>query len=134
MTLDEQTSDQVLAEAHLAGVDRAFLGVVDRWLEEPLRGCTRGAVREASFVLAELLSNAFRHARPPFAVRVALPQLGGALRLEVHDGMASSTTGWPLGSGLRVVRALCPDWGIEHEPDGKAVWAELPILVSPADV
>lgn len=124
---------RLLGEARFTDADPDFHAEVHRWLETPLRGCTRGAVKEAAIVLGELVANAFRHAQPPFTVRLTLPEPGTAVRLEVHDGTESPATGWPLGKGLLVVRGLCPDWGIEHRPDGKAVWAELPLLVTPSD-
>jgi hypothetical protein len=123
---------RLLGEASLAAADEEFLAGLCRWVEEPLSGCTPGAVREATIVLGELVANAYRHAEPPFQVRLTLPEPGTAVRLEVHDGTASPATGWALGRGLHLVRGLCPDWGVEHRPDGKAVWAELPVLVPPA--
>ena len=122
---------RVLGEARLTDADEEFVTGLRHWLETPLRGCTPGAVREASIVLGELVTNAYRHAAPPFEVLLTLPRPGTAVRLEVHDGAASPATGWSLGRGLLVVRGLCPDWGVEHHPDGKAVWAELPVLVPP---
>ncbi len=131
MTPDRTGSAHVLGEVSFAGVDPDFLTEVRSWVEAPLRGCTEGAVLGAAVVLGELVTNAFRHARPPFAVRLILPRSGSVVRLEVRDGMPSPTAGWPLGKGLRVVRTLCPDWGVEHQVDGKAVWAELPLLTRP---
>jgi len=125
------TGDRLLGEARFQAADEAFLAGLRDWLETPLLGCTPGAVAEAAIVLGELVTNAFRHARPPFLVRLTLPGPGNAVRMEVHDGTATPATGWPLGKGLLVVRGLCPDWGVEHRPDGKGVWAELPLLVAP---
>ncbi|MCT2584416.1 ATP-binding protein [Actinophytocola gossypii] len=122
---------RVLARARLPDVDPEFLADVRRWLKSPLHGCTPGAVREAAVVLGELLGNAFRHARPPFTVEVSLPSPGTAVRMAVHDATPSPAAGWPLGRGLTIVRRLCPDWGVERDADGKAVWAELPVLVAP---
>jgi len=122
---------RVLARARLPGADPEFLADLRRWLEAPLRGCTPGAVREAAVVLGELLGNAFRYAQPPFGVEVSLPSPGTAVRMEVHDTTPSAAAGWPLGRGLLIVRRLCPDWGVRREADGKAVWAELPVLVAP---
>jgi hypothetical protein len=31
------------------------------------------------------------------------------------------------GRGLRLVGAVASDWGVETSPDGKTVWAELPL-------
>lgn len=125
------SSPRLLGEVHLAETDQAFLDGLGTWLVRALHGCTPGAVREAVIVLGELVTNAFRHAEAPYAVRAALPTLGNAVRLEVHDSTTSPSTGWALGKGLLIVRGLCPDWGVEHLPTGKTVWAELPLLVRP---
>jgi len=122
---------RVLARTRLSTADPEFLAGVRRWLEPSLRGCTPGAIREAAVVLGELLGNAFRYAQPPFAVEVSLPSPGTAVRVEVHDATPAAAAGWPLGRGLLIVRRLCPDWGVERDVDGKAVWAELPVLVAP---
>jgi hypothetical protein len=122
---------RLLGEARLATVDDGFLAGLHTWLHGRLHGCTPGAIREAAIVLGELVTNAFRHAVPPFTVRLTLPAPGRIVRMEVYDGSASPATGWALGKGLLVVRGLCPDWGVEHLPGGKAVWAELPLLVQP---
>lgn len=122
-----------LGEARLAIADNTFLADLRAWLDGPLRGCTPGAIREATIVLGELVTNAFRHAQPPYTVRLSLPGSGNAVRMEVCDRTPSPATGWALARGLLVVRGLCPDWGVEHLPGGKAVWAELPLLVQPND-
>lgn len=132
MTADP-VSTRVLGEARLAAADPAFLTGLRAWLERPLDGCTPGVVKEVTIVLGELVANAFAHASAPFTVRLTLPRPGHVVRMEVHDGTAASPTIWPAGKGLFVVRGLCPDWGVEPRPDGKAVWAELPILVAPVE-
>lgn len=124
---------RVLGEARLDTADPTFLSGLRAWLTRPLDGCTPGVVKEVTIVLGELTANAFQHASPPFTVRLTLPQPGHVVRMEVHDSMPASTAGWPPGKGLFVVRGLCPDWGVEPRPDGKAVWAELPILVAPTE-
>lgn len=124
---------RVLVEARLEEVDPAFLTGLRAWLVRPLDGCTPGVVKEVAIVVGELVANAFRHAKPPFTVRLTLPRPGRVVRMEVHDGAAPAPTAWPAGKGLFVVRGLCPDWGVEPRKDGKAVWAELPILVAPTD-
>ncbi len=102
------------------------------WLATALRGCTTGVVREAVYVLTELLANARRHAVPPYRVWVAARQGGHLIRLAVEDGVAPPEKPWPLGKGLFVVRGLCPGWGVEPAGTGKTVWADLPVLVGPA--
>lgn len=124
---------RVLGEARLDATDQEFLTGLRGWLERPLDGCTPGVVKEVTIVLGELVANAFQHAAPPFTVRLTLPQPARVVRMEVHDALPAAPTAWPAGKGLFVVRGLCPDWGVEPRPDGKAVWAELPILVAPIE-
>ncbi|MGH3758043.1 ATP-binding protein [Actinophytocola sp.] len=125
--------NRLLGEARLASADAAFLSQLRRRLETPLRGCTSGAVREATVVVGELLTNAFHHAQAPYTIRLILPAPGHVVRLEVHDATPSTGAGWPLGCGLRLVRRLCPDWSVQHAAAGKAGWADLPVLVTPVD-
>jgi anti-sigma regulatory factor (Ser/Thr protein kinase) len=102
-----------------------------------------GLLNDVVAVLAELLGNAVRHADP-------LP--GGIIRLVVRVGTAQTTNGnhssYVLlrvtdggadgpptareaspdsmdGRGLAIVAALASRWGVEHEPEGQCVWAEL---------
>ncbi|WP_084735461.1 ATP-binding protein [Actinophytocola xinjiangensis] len=131
--IPEQRATRILGEARFEATDHAFLTGLRGWLEGPLDGCTPGVVKEVTIVLGELVANAFQHARPPFAVRLTLPRPGHVVRMEVHDGTVPAPTAWPAGKGLFVVRGLCPDWGVEPRPEGKAVWAELPILVAPTE-
>lgn len=100
------------------------------WLATPLRGCTQGVLREAAYVLTELLTNAQKHAAPPYRVWVAA-RSRHLIRLAVDDGVAPPATLWPPGKGLFVVRGLCPSWGVLADGAGKTVWADLPVLVGP---
>lgn len=132
MTSPSAGADRLLAQARFTEVDAAFLLDLRGWLEEPLRGYPPPLVRDVAVVLGELMTNAFRHARPPFAARLAVPRDSAVVRVEVHDGAACSAAGWPLGRGLLIVRDLCPDWGVEHRPDSKITWAEVVIPDNPA--
>lgn len=128
------------AEIHLASADPVFRTGLPTWLREPLDGCTPGAIREAAVVLGELLTNAFRHALPPYRVRVAALSDGHLIRLAVTDGSPGRADTWRLGRGLLVVRGMCPRWGIEPDRlpsadgvvEGKTVWAMLRVLVPPS--
>jgi hypothetical protein len=90
-------------------------------------------VREAGIILEQLVVNAFQHGSPPFTVRLAATGDNRSVRLEVDDCGRSVDAGWPLHSGLRLVRALCESWGVERRPGGKTVWGELAVLVPPDD-
>ncbi|MGC4856025.1 ATP-binding protein [Micromonospora sp. DT4] len=88
-------------------------------------------------VLAELVGNSIRHARPlpGGVVRVAW-QLrpsaeGPRIQLRVTDGGASTgprirTVGLDAadGRGLHIVAGLATRWGIERDGMGQRVWAE----------
>ncbi len=83
----------------------------------------------AALVVSELATNAVRHGRTGFTVTVSA--LARRVRIAVGDGRpnppvlreySETASG---GRGLRIVDALCPDWGTTHRFEGKVVWAEL---------
>lgn len=86
---------------------------------------------EAELVVSELATNAVIHACTPFSVTVALE--GVAIRISVRDWSESP----PIvrddgpaarsGRGLRLVDAIAHDWGVDPDPAGKTVWADLPL-------
>ncbi|WP_084597825.1 ATP-binding protein [Micromonospora chokoriensis] len=95
-------------------------------------------------VLAELVGNAVRHARPlpGGVIRVAWrlrPAVEGSLiQLCVTDGGAS--TGPRLraaspdaadGRGLHIVVGLATRWGVEQDGMGQRVWAEFDPVPAP---
>jgi hypothetical protein len=123
----------LLAEVNLAEAEPRFLSRLQTWLCDPLDGCTPGVIREAGIVLGELVANAFRHATPPYRVRLVMKRRGHLIRLSVTDGAPAPADGWPPARGLVIVRGMCPRWGVEpHGVAGKTVWAELPVLVPPS--
>jgi anti-sigma regulatory factor (Ser/Thr protein kinase) len=83
----------------------------------------------AALVVSELATNAVRHGGTAFSVTIS--SLARGVRISVRDrGMDppvlrrfSATD--PGGRGLRIVGALCGNWGMTHVHDGKVVWAEL---------
>jgi hypothetical protein len=81
-------------------------------------------------VTSELVENAFKHAGTPMQVRLELRN--GLLSVAVRDGsprpavLRQSSSGAPVGYGLRIVAGLARAWGCS--PDlggGKVVWAVL---------
>lgn len=82
-------------------------------------------LEDASLVLSELTSNAFRHGAPPALAVIEV--FDDHIRVEVDDAEPSDPTPTDEGHGLRIIEALADHWEIEHRsPGGKAVWADLP--------
>ncbi len=133
MLTQPSRADRLLGEARFTEIDPMFLLDLRGWLAQPLRGFPPRTVRDVTVVLGELMTNAFRHAEPPFAVRLTAAGGGDGVRVEVGDGTASPLIRWPLGRGLLIVRDLCRRWGVvAHDPDGKVVWAETGRAAEPA--
>ncbi|WP_225827859.1 ATP-binding protein [Streptomyces naphthomycinicus] len=83
----------------------------------------------------ELLTNVIDHVGEgtPVTVRVGGTGAGDRTRIEVRDPDARAlpvvlpaTETEECGRGLALVAALAERWGVEREPNGKTVWAELP--------
>ena len=98
------------------------------------RRITLDVIEEAESVVAELVANAVRHARPlaDGCVRVRWKVKNGLVEVEVRDGGSTSTPrpvrSSPLaarGRGLRIVRSLAHEWGVQDEHNGRTVWAAL---------
>lgn len=83
----------------------------------------------ATTVTNELATNAVVHAGAPFSV--VIRATGGQLRISVSDAAPDSGASWKVRPrhGLSIVSALCDEWGVAQTPEGKAVWAELPLGV-----
>ncbi|MEU8180629.1 ATP-binding protein [Micromonospora sp. NPDC049044] len=88
-------------------------------------------------VLAELVGNAVRHARPlpggvvRVAWRLRPSAQGPQIQLGVTDGGASTTprvrtasSDAADGRGLHIVAGLATRWGVERDGMGQRVWAE----------
>ncbi|MBV9366256.1 MAG: MEDS domain-containing protein [Solirubrobacterales bacterium] len=115
-----------------AGADapRAARRFVMSTLERSAYG-ERVSVDDVQLVVSELATNAVIHAGSAFSVSVRCAD--DAIRIAVQDW--SST--WPQlrggspaarsGRGLHLVGAVAREWGVEPAPDGKTVWAELPL-------
>jgi len=97
-------------------------------------GVSGEVIDEAEIVVAELVSNSLRHARPlsDGCLRVRWKTKGGVVEVEVADGGGPSTPRpappalWSSsGRGLRIVRSLAHEWGVHEEKHGRTVWASL---------
>lgn len=89
-------------------------------------------------VTDELVANVVEHAvhdvddaaATPQTVEVGIVPTQRGVRIEVHDGShRHPEDGLPASSdehqGLRIVATLASSWGVDDEPDGKTVWAEM---------
>jgi anti-sigma regulatory factor (Ser/Thr protein kinase) len=86
---------------------------------------------DAQLVISELATNAVIHAGTPFSVGVRCD--GSTVRISVQDWSSTQpivreTNARALsGRGLRLIAMVSRAWGIDYGPDGKTVWAELPL-------
>jgi anti-sigma regulatory factor (Ser/Thr protein kinase) len=86
---------------------------------------------DAQLVVSELATNAVIHAGTPFSVAVRSD--GSAVRIAVQDWSSLQPVMRDVdpialaGRGLRLIAAVSRSWGVEYGPDGKTVWAELPL-------
>lgn len=92
-----------------------------------------GVEDTAEFVVSELVSNAVEHACAGVGLTLERGPLG--LRVAVRD---ASPVGFPgpmerstdplgriRGRGLELVQSLTTAWGVDVQPDGNTVWAEI---------
>ncbi|MER7403403.1 ATP-binding protein [Streptomyces sp. NPDC000070] len=101
-------SETLPREPESAGAARRLVCVaLAAWGLDDLAG-------DGALIVSELVSNAVRHARCR-SVRVTVT------RPELRE----PCTGDESGRGLMLVGALAKDWGTDHLPWGKRVWAEL---------
>lgn len=87
-------------------------------------------IDDAAIVVTELVTNALLHGAPP-AQLVVRVDTAGNVRVEVSD----ASTVLPVrvrqdresmtGRGLKLVEASAERWGVQRQPVGKTVWAEL---------
>ena len=92
-----------------------------------VRGVSAEVIDEAEIVVSELVANALRHAHalPDGTVRVHWKEKNGAVEVEVSDGggpteprPAPRSTWAAAGRGLRIVRSLAHEWGVQEDRGG----------------
>lgn len=98
------------------------------------RGIDPVIIGEAQTVASELVANAVKHAKAlgDGCVRIRWKVKGGTVEVEVSDG-GGPTTVRPVppspwansGRGLRIVRSLAHEWGVQDDKNGRTVWAAL---------
>nr|WP_255574145.1 ATP-binding protein [Austwickia sp. TVS 96-490-7B] len=91
-------------------------------------------IEEVQTVASELVANAIKHAKPlgDGCVRIRWKVKGGTVEVEVSDGGSGATirpvppSPWAnSGRGLRIVRSLAHEWGVQDDKNGRTVWAAL---------
>lgn len=103
----------------------------------------QGVADDAAIVATELAANAVLHAGSAFTVGVRCSPDGVRISVRDHGALARAplagapAAGGPLedgmpipvppGHGLSVVAQLADSWAVEALPDGKIVWAQLPV-------
>lgn len=101
-----------------------------RFLREA--GCSAHAtalLESAVLLVSEMVTNAVRHGGPPLVMEVDCDEV--SLQVRVRDGSpALPVARTPAdddegGRGLVLLDLLSHEWGVEHEPGGKAVWFRL---------
>lgn len=96
----------------------------------PMKWQLTALADDIQLCVSELATNALLHGVPPgreFAVRLDLTD--DFVRLEVRDSgdgrpvIQDADEGSYSGRGLYLVRELASDFGVDHHPVGKTVWA-----------
>lgn len=91
-------------------------------------------VSEAELVTTELVTNALRHATPlsDRTVRIHWKARGNSVEIEVSDGgsdtepVPAARAVWATsGRGLRIVRSIAHEWGVQRDEKQTTVWAAL---------
>jgi anti-sigma regulatory factor (Ser/Thr protein kinase) len=90
------------------------------------------ATDDINLVVDELVTNAIKHARTPVTLSVA--HRSDRIIINVEDASTDDPRpdmlAGPLdeeGRGLRLVAHVAREWGCTRLPDGKRVWAEIPL-------
>jgi two-component sensor histidine kinase len=106
-----------------------------RAITEMLAESHEETVHTVGLIITELISNSVKHARflGEQGLHVVVWQLNSRLRLEVQDpgpcfepGEMRPPQKDTAGSwGLYLVDKLAERWGVEREPNGCVVWAEV---------
>ena len=86
------------------------------------------ALGDVLLAVTELVSNALRHGLPP--VQLAVTTTTNSVTIAVRDAsedsphraMSPTVDG---GFGLRIVSAVCEQWGTDLGPAGKSVWCRI---------
>ncbi|WP_434966916.1 ATP-binding protein [Janibacter indicus] len=103
-------------------------------LDLAAREVSEQVIGEAELVVTELVTNSLRHASPlaDRTVRIHWKARGDNVEVEVSDGGAETEPApaprqmWATsGRGLRIVRSIAHEWGVQRDDKQTTVWAAL---------
>ena len=103
-------------------------------LDLSARGVSEEVISEAELVTTELVTNSLRHATPlaDRTVRIHWKARGNCVEIEVSDGgsdtepVPAARAVWATsGRGLRIVRSIAHEWGVQRDEKQTTVWAAL---------
>jgi len=100
------------------------------------RRVAQPVVDTVALLTSEIVTNAILHAEsaPELVVRLT----DARIRVEVHDASPAVPVVQepdpydPSGRGMAIVDRLARSWGVEHVPEGKRVWFEVPFGTAPS--
>lgn len=110
--------------------DVVDIAEIRRWASSALPGLHEDDLLDVQLIVTELVSNVYDHGAFPARLRLGLPD--GVVRVEVEDAspvppvLKPSSPHSARGRGLVLVDQLSREWGVTEQPDGKAIWAEVP--------
>lgn len=129
--LPVMNSDRTLSLEPRHGAVRA----ARRFVEQALVDWCVSSGHEVLLASHELVANAVIHAGLP--VQLRLRYLPGRIRVEVTDAdpnpprqLTIDNHSSPSGRGILIVSRIAECWGVEPAPEGKRVWAELPLAAA----
>src|SRR5204863_5939142 len=109
------------------------VGAARRFVRDVLttRQVGEKVVDVVELLTSEVVTNAIVHAGtgPELVVCVGHERV----RIEVHDAVSAvpfrlmADPYSSSGRGMAIVDELASDWGVEHIPEGKRVWFEVPV-------
>jgi hypothetical protein len=98
---------------------------VRRWAA--IHGLPEGVTEQAELIVDELVTNAVRHAIPPFELEIspAATVVHGEVTDSCDTFFSPETRDFDSGFGLMIVDAESSRWGVSLRPEGKKVWFEI---------
>jgi anti-sigma regulatory factor (Ser/Thr protein kinase) len=94
-----------------------------------LAGYPEHVIETVQLLVSELVTNAVVHGEPPVRLEMEIepPGVSVSVRDRGDDApvLREPTPAGEHGRGLRIVRNLADEWGVEREMEGTCVWFRL---------